>query len=336
MTTPYTRGASGESTAGRTRRGLTQAGVAVVLLLIGLAALTTVYLDTSQTASSSVDAQNSRINALQAQVQRLTLQQAALNGTLKNLAKALPSVDQPPTLRVITVEWAEFLSEQDRFFTNFIIVNQGDTVDLTYISNDTASHTFTIDAPYDFQINGSIAGTVNDVTGKVFNDTFPKNNSPGVTVGGTSGNVTGHGSFVAKHSGIYLYYCIYHIHLGMFGYLVVLPNSAYSGQSTTTTTTSQTVSGTHVGIGAGAGSYTNPVGFAPRTITVVIGLNNTVTWTNDDTITHTVTSLTGVFKSPNIEPGGRYSFTFTTPGNYSYGCVFHPFMDGNVVVKAAP
>ncbi len=328
-------GAAGFTTRERKRSGLTTVGIAILVLILGLGAVSVVYVTSTQSSTDQLNAQSQQIAALKSQIQQLATQQKSLNGSLSGLDKTLPFVNQHPTIRVITVEWAEFLSQQDRFFTNFIIVNQGDTVDVTFISNDTASHTFTIDAPYNFQINGSIKGTVNDVTGGIFNNSYPKNNSPGVTFSGSSGNVTGHGSFVAKHSGIYLYYCIYHIHLGMFGYLVVLPNSAYQQGVTTTTTTTRSIVGTHVSIGSGAGSYTNPRGFSPDVITVVIGVNNTVTWTNDDTITHTVTSLSGLFNSQNLEPGGQFSYTFTAPGNYTYGCEFHPLMDGTVIVKAA-
>ena len=41
--------------------------------------------------------------------------------------------------------------------------------------------------------------------------------------------------------------------------------------------------------GAGIGPVAAP-GYSPDSITVVIGMNNTVTWTNDDSTGHTVTS----------------------------------------------
>jgi plastocyanin len=31
--------------------------------------------------------------------------------------------------------------------------------------------------------------------------------------------------------------------------------------------------------------------------------------------------------------GGSWSYTFTTPGTYTYHCSPHPFMKGTVVVK---
>jgi plastocyanin len=73
---------------------------------------------------------------------------------------------------------------------------------------------------------------------------------------------------------------------------------------------------------------------------VVIGVNNTVTWTNNDTVDHTVASSsvpTGAanFTSAIIAPGGTYSYTFTVPGTYTYYCTLHAWMKGTVIVEAA-
>ena len=97
--------------------------------------------------------------------------------------------------------------------------------------------------------------------------------------------------------------------------------------------------------GAGSGAGAAP-GFSPDTITVVIGVNNTVMWTNDDTAsagtTHTVTPTTEpviqqwpATGSGDIAPGKSYSFTFTVPGTYVYHCSYHSWMTGTVVVKAS-
>jgi hypothetical protein len=58
-------------------------------------------------------------------------------------------VNQKPVTRFITMEWEATLpSLQDRWFPQTIIANQGDTISLTLIVNDTdGAHTFTIDAP---------------------------------------------------------------------------------------------------------------------------------------------------------------------------------------------
>jgi len=88
------------------------------------------------------------------------------------------------------------------------------------------------------------------------------------------------------------------------------------------------------------GSYlpTQKENYVPKVVTVVIGVNNTVMWRNDDSIPHTVTSDTGLFDSgaqyPNYMPAGAtWRFTFSQPGNYPYHCIPHPWMRGTVIVK---
>lgn len=75
--------------------------------------------------------------------------------------------------------------------------------------------------------------------------------------------------------------------------------------------------------------------FGPVTITVVIGVNNTVTWTNKDSTTHTVTANDGSFNG-NLPSGGTFTQTFTTAGTYTYHCSIHTYMKGTVIVLGAP
>ena len=70
--------------------------------------------------------------------------------------------------------------------------------------------------------------------------------------------------------------------------------------------------------------------FQPASLTINVG--QTVTWTNNDTMAHTVTSDTGVWNSGTLNPGASFSFTFTTPGTYTYHCAFHGSMTGTIVV----
>lgn len=77
--------------------------------------------------------------------------------------------------------------------------------------------------------------------------------------------------------------------------------------------------------------------FAPATVSVTAG--TIVTWTNDDTMAHTVTSDTGLFDSSVLDASalyvspGTFSYTFSTPGTYPYHCTIHPSMTGTVVVN---
>jgi plastocyanin len=84
-----------------------------------------------------------------------------------------------------------------------------------------------------------------------------------------------------------------------------------------------------------AGSKTT-FGFTPDSITVVIGKNNTVVWTNNDPSVHTATSDTsGVFDTGNIVAGASVQVTLTTAGTFTYHCNYHPSMQGTIIVKAA-
>ena len=72
--------------------------------------------------------------------------------------------------------------------------------------------------------------------------------------------------------------------------------------------------------------------FAPAALVVRVG--TTVTWTNQDTEAHTVTSTGsgGPLNSAALDTGQTFSFTFTTAGTYSYLCTIHPFMTATVTV----
>lgn len=70
--------------------------------------------------------------------------------------------------------------------------------------------------------------------------------------------------------------------------------------------------------------------FSPRTLTISAG--QTVTWVNADAVIHTVTNETGLFGSPSLRPGDRFSHTFDTPGTYGYFCIPHSYMQGTIVV----
>jgi len=71
--------------------------------------------------------------------------------------------------------------------------------------------------------------------------------------------------------------------------------------------------------------------FDPPTLTVPVG--TTVTWTNNDSTTHTVTADDGSFDSGNVDPGGTFSFTFSTAGTINYHCKIHPNMTASITVQ---
>ena len=84
--------------------------------------------------------------------------------------------------------------------------------------------------------------------------------------------------------------------------------------------------------------------------TMTIGVNDTVTWINQDTESHTVTSgigggmeslvnvnkkgtPTGDFNSGLFKPEQSWTHTFAKPGVYNYFCTIHPWMEGIINVK---
>jgi plastocyanin len=72
--------------------------------------------------------------------------------------------------------------------------------------------------------------------------------------------------------------------------------------------------------------------FGPKMATVKVG--QTIIWTNDDDIPHTVVATDKSFRSKVLDTGQSFSFTFTKPGQVAYFCSLHPMMTGKVTVTA--
>ena len=87
--------------------------------------------------------------------------------------------------------------------------------------------------------------------------------------------------------------------------------------------------------------------YSPKEVT--INVNDTITWTNNDTESHTVTSgiggglnsllsnskgqSDGLFDSGLFGPNSNTSIKFNQSGTYHYFCTVHPWMEGIVYVK---
>lgn len=67
-------------------------------------------------------------------------------------------------------------------------------------------------------------------------------------------------------------------------------------------------------------------------LAVQVNSGTTVTWTNDDFVTHTVTDTEGSFDSEFIQAGNAWDYTFEKPGEFDYFCMLHPWMNGTVSV----
>ena len=99
---------------------------------------------------------------------------------------------------------------------------------------------------------------------------------------------------------------------------------------TTPSTGGTNTQGTPVSVTSGA-EFKTTNAFAPNPVTVSAG--GTVTWTNNDTTTHTSTGDDGSWSSGNIGPVASFSRTFPTAGSFKYHCSLHPGMVGTVTVQ---
>lgn len=69
--------------------------------------------------------------------------------------------------------------------------------------------------------------------------------------------------------------------------------------------------------------------FSPSKLTVKVG--DKVTFTNNDSTTHTVTG--DGFSSGDIAPGASWTNTFSKAGTFAYHCSIHPTMTGSITVQ---
>lgn len=72
--------------------------------------------------------------------------------------------------------------------------------------------------------------------------------------------------------------------------------------------------------------------------TIVTKKGEPVTWINEDSAFHSVTSgvydaPTGLFDSGHLDPYEAFSYTFDDVGVYDYYCTLHPWMEGQVIVE---
>lgn len=114
------------------------------------------------------------------------------------------------------------------------------------------------------------------------------------------------------------------------------PPTTAPGDTSGAATPAATV--TAVSIVFGASAPTNGEFYSPATVETTVG--SMVTWKNDDSALHTVTSgdaatvsPDGVFDSKFMKKDQTFSFVFDKPGEYNYFCTLHPFMTGKVIVE---
>ncbi len=116
----------------------------------------------------------------------------------------------------------------------------------------------------------------------------------------------------------------------ILGVAALVAAASCGSSNSTPTSPSPSVSGPTVTVTAGASGKTTTA-YNPNPITISRGMS--VTWVNNDSITHTSTSDSNAWNSGNIAPGGTFSQTFQSSGSFTYHCMIHPNMVGTVTVQ---
>lgn len=109
------------------------------------------------------------------------------------------------------------------------------------------------------------------------------------------------------------------------------PTTAPTAAPTATPTTAPAATPTTAPTSNGNSISVANFSFSPNSLTVKVGTK--VTWTNNDSVTHTVTENNGAFNSGDLAPGSSFSFTFSKAGTYSYHCSIHPSMTATITVQ---
>lgn len=94
--------------------------------------------------------------------------------------------------------------------------------------------------------------------------------------------------------------------------------------------TSALASARSSGSGAAVAVTIENFSFQPAALSVAVG--TTVTWTNKDSVGHTVTADDGSFASRTLANGATFSHTFTSASTFSYHCAIHPYMKATITV----
>src|ERR671930_1426338 len=119
----------------------------------------------------------------------------------------------------------------------------------------------------------------------------------------------------------------------ILGVLAILPHIVHPQQNLVYAQTTASVS---IVKGSSSPSISKP--YDPSPLTVKAGTS--VTWTNNDSSIHTVTSglpekgdVGTLFDSSLISLGKTFVHIFDKQGSFDYSCTLHPFMHGMINVK---
>jgi len=71
--------------------------------------------------------------------------------------------------------------------------------------------------------------------------------------------------------------------------------------------------------------------FVPEKLVAKSG--STISWTNDDTVPHSVTADDGRFDSGPLLPGQSFKWMAGSAGKVAYHCIYHPSMTATLTVR---
>jgi predicted secreted protein with PEFG-CTERM motif len=218
------------------------------------------------------------------------------------------AANTPPASPVTTTSVTIPLGAKDKTVTEFfsphtIQVNQLDTV--IWTNKDNTAHT----------VSGSSFDSGLISPGQTFSHKFSEN-------------------------GTFDYACQLHswmtgqVIVGTGGPIIAQPSTNPSTNPSTPTPLPNISPQTKISIPVGAADKKVTEFFTPKSLPVKI--NDVITWINNDSAIHTVTSgdgtKDGLFDSGFIQAGKSFSFSFTKSGTFDYFCQVHPWMTGQVVV----
>lgn len=124
--------------------------------------------------------------------------------------------------------------------------------------------------------------------------------------------------------------------------VLVIAGGGYALMKNNDNSSNKTAGNSEMSTGAASTESAKPVAtdvvkisdfaFSPASITVKKG--DTVTWTNEDNVAHTVTESDNQDgpKSDELQKGDTFTFTFNDAGTFKYKCSLHPSMTGTVTV----
>ncbi len=165
-------------------------------------------------------------------------------------------------------------------------------------------------------------------------------------------NEGGQSEFIAPEEGIFYYICTVagHRELGMVGTIIVgeaEPPKPAEPKPEPQTEEPQEVKAELTELVGSISTTPGSSAFACKAdntcylpANALVSAGDTVTWSNDDTVAHTVTS--GIFSDGSdgnfdtgypFEAGSEFSYTFENAGEYPYYCAVHPHMTGIVTVR---